>query len=566
VLLASCGLAPPACYTGLDVDARNVGGTGAGTTTDHDEGETGDTTGADDDGGEPLCPDAPGGPSDLRRLTRSSHANTLRDLLHLDAGAVADATNTFEDDEVHGGFHRNDTVPVTDDAVEDYMRIAEQLAEQAVSDLDALAPCTDDDDICAQAFIAEFGRRAWRRPLMADEQDLLRELYGTGDGHGDGIRLVISALLQSPYFLYHIEVGPGDLSEAGRTKLGAYEVASKLSYFLWNTMPDDQLLDAAEDGTLDDVEGLLTTAERMLDDPRAFDAIGSFHRQWLGIESLPYLQKDADLHPEFDDALADSMIRETELFADYVVRRGDGRLETLLTAQFSFVDDALSQLYGVDLTTDVIDLPMADSSSGFVPVELDPAERAGVLTHAGVMAALAKPNNTNIPLRGRFLAERLACVEIPDPPPVDVDLPEPDADATARERLIEVTSVPPCVGCHGIINPMGFMLETYDAVGRHRLTDHFAHAIDASGSFPTTDVAGEYESFVSAVPDLAQSADVAECMARQWYRYVNGPESDEDACQVDALVAEFRATDNNVRDLLLAIVRSDAFRYRRATQ
>lgn len=521
-------------------------------------GEGTEETGTVDD---PICSgQAHATAVPLRRLTRSAYDNTIRDLL----GDDAHPAESFERDERVAGFYDNMLASVSEGLVDNYLRAAESLAARAAENLETLVLCDPADGTsCAHQFIRTFGRRAWRRPLEEDEVARLSALFETGDDFADGVRLTLQAMLQSPYFLYRVELG-GPPGTDGRRQLGGYELASKLSYLLWDTMPDDALLDAAERGTLDTPEGLRAEAERMLEDPRARDAMASFHLQWLGLVGDPELagelQKDPDLYPEWSQELHQAMLRETAAFADHVVRFGDGELTTLLGADYTFVDEDLAALYGVDVEADRIDLPGAHPPAGMVPVSL-PSHRGGLLTQASVLATFSKTNNTNIPRRGLFLAEAIFCQHVASPPSnLDPELPQPDPDASVRDKLTEETSVEGCRHCHSTLNPMGFLMESFDPVGRYRTEDEQGHTVDASGGLPGTDVEGDYADFAEARGALGTSEDVAVCVARAWFRYAFGPEQGVNECAARALEAELVAS-GNVRAFLLTLVQSDAFRY-----
>ena len=337
------------CYSGVDFGLDpGLGPAGSGPGASGGSGDEPDDDGDGDDtagDGEEACLDAGIGAQPLRRLTRSQYTNTIRDLIGVDS----DVAQAFPPDERIGTFYSNGVAPVTDLVVEQYMGAAEELAAEA--DVDALLPCDpalDGEVECAHAFIDDFGRRAFRRPLRDTERAQMQDLYAQGDDFDDGVARVLEAFLQSPYLLYHVELGRPAADGEAMAALTGYEVASRLSYFLWDSMPDPELLDAAEVGELDSADGVRDQAERLLDDPRSAVTIASFHLQWLGVDRLEELDKDAELFPDFDEALAQAMKAETAAFADYVIRQGDGSLRTLLTASFSVFDDpALAELYGV---------------------------------------------------------------------------------------------------------------------------------------------------------------------------------------------------------------------------
>ncbi len=522
--------------------------------------------GASDDGSgtteQSLC----AGPIDvgttpLRRLTREQYNRAASALLRLDT-TVGDA---FVGDEKLAAFSSNAVAPVTELSVEGYVNAAEELAVAGMANLSAVLSCDPDADgatACARTFVEEFGRRAYRRPLTSEETAGLVGLYELAREDGpfeDGIQLVMEAVLQSPQFLYHVEVGETDWSADldladGVVPLTQHEVATRLAFLLWGAPPDEPLLAAADDAALSTVEGLAAQAERMLSDARAANTIASFHRQVLGLEGLTTLDKDAGLFPEFTPELALAMQRETEMFADYVIREGDGRWATLLTADFTMANPALASLYGAD----------APSGNAHARVALDGAQRAGLLTHAGVLAVQAHPGQTSPVHRGKLIRENLLC-EPPPPPPAAVNdtLPEVDPDVPLREQMEQHRADPACAGCHRLMDPIGLGFEAYDPIGRFR-TRIGNVAVDDTGELVGTDVDGEFEGAVELAHILSESDDVRACVATQWLRYGLGRlESKEDGCSEQRIFERFSASDFNIRELMIAVAVSDSMRYLR---
>jgi hypothetical protein len=489
----------------------------------------------------------------LRRLTREQYDNTIRDLL----GVEGHPSLGLAADEKLAAFFSNSISPVSRLSVEQYRDSAENLAATAVkNDLEGLTHCTGEKQnaSCADAFIQSFGRRAFRRPLTTPEAARYRELFDANQarGFGQGIRVVLQTLLQSPNFVYLLELAPAP-SSVGVTPLSGYEVASRLSYALWNTSPDDELLDAAGAGMLDAREGVRAQAERLLSRSRAQDAMSSFHLQWLGLDDLLDTNKDKQLFPEYDEALKRALRDETTGFADFVIRRGDGRLETLLSAPFTVAGPNVLSLYGVTAAAAV---------DGTVP--LDPARRAGLLTQGAFLSAHAHPNQTSPVHRGLAVRKNLLCTDLPDPPAnVNNNPPAPDPKATTRQRFEQHRIDPTCAGCHELLDPLGVGFENYDAIGRYR-SDENGLPIDASGKLTGTASGAAFTGAVELAKKLATSPEVRACVQKQWFRFSLGRfEGVEDACTLQALSAAFEASDFNVKELLLSLVTSDAFRYRK---
>jgi hypothetical protein len=443
-------------------------------------------------------------------------------------------------------------------SVEQYAAAAEDVARAAVEQkLDSLVGCTGAQDAaCADQFIVGFGQRAFRRPLAPEETARYQGLFTSyqARGFGEAIRVVLQAMLQSPNFVYHLELTPAP-SGVGVTPLGGYELASRLSFALWNTLPDADLLAAAAAGTLDSKEGVQAQAERLLASDRARDALSSFHLQWLGLENMvDSTVKDAAMFPEWSPAIKTAMRNEVVSFADLVIRRGDGRLQTLLSAPFTVASPEVLSLYGATAA------PAADGS-----VALDPTQRAGLLTQAGFLAAHAHSNQTSPVHRGLAVRKNLLCTDLPDPPDnVDNTPPEPDPNATTRERFEQHRADPACKGCHELLDPIGVGFENYDAIGRYRTMEN-GKAIDSNGELVgVASSPGPFSGGVALAQQLATSPEVRECVQKQWFRFSLGRyEAGEDACSMQALTQAFAASDYQVKTLLLALVTSDAFRYRK---
>ncbi|MEZ4430477.1 MAG: DUF1592 domain-containing protein, partial [Nannocystaceae bacterium] len=406
-------------------------------------------------GGEPD--DAPAVPPvELRRLSHFEYSNAVDDLLGLDVRPG----DVFPSDPHALGF---DDIAVALQPspllIEAYMVAAEQLSTAATADLSALVPCSDDGDelACARSFIRGFARRAYHRELDLVEEQALLAAFAQGRAAADfreGIRRVIERVLQSPYFLYRVEFGEPQEEDAPSRRLTPWELAARLSFFLWGSVPDDALLDAARDGALETAADVEAQAWRMLEEPRAHAMVAHFHHQWLELERIEDAVKSSAALPGYLPALRGRMVAETERFVDHVLWDGEGDLTTLLTARYSFVDGPLAELYGVP----------GVSGDALVRVELDPSQRAGLVTHASVLAGLATPSESSPIRRGKFIRDRLLC-DPPSPPPgsLDISLPAPDPDATTRERFAQHTAAEPCASCHARIDPIGFGLEGYDA-------------------------------------------------------------------------------------------------------
>ncbi|HEX4339420.1 MAG TPA: DUF1592 domain-containing protein [Polyangiaceae bacterium] len=363
-------------------------------------------------------------------------------------------------------------------------------------------------------------------------------------------------MLSSPNFLYHVELQPPSPASDSVAPLDPYELASRLSFFLIGTTPDDALLDAAPD--LANMDTLGAQAARLLADPRASDSLASFHLQWLELDKLATTSKDPAVYPLYDATLVAAMTAETTHFVDYVIQNSDAKLETLLTAPYSFPTGPLRTLYGVGAAT-------GDPSK---PTQLDPTERAGLLTQAGFLAVHGHANQSAPVQRGKVVIRNVLCEVLPDPPPdVNTTPPEPSPDATTRERFAVHESEPRCAGCHKRIDGIGMGFEAYDGIGAFRTMDGKS-PVDASGVLMNTmDLNGTFNGAVDLAKKLAGSEEVRHCVVTQWLRYSLGRvETPADQCSLTKLQDAFDASGHDVKRLLSSVVLSDAFRSKRVTK
>jgi len=543
------------CYLGLDsvADDDEAGPEGADEAGEGDEGDSGE---------DPMPPqsacggEAVPGASPLRRLTAWEYDNTILDLLGDDSHPSANFPA-----EGGSGFDNNaDVATMSQLAAQRYMLAAEELSLRAVEDLGALMPCDAETEAgCMPQWVADFGRRAWRRPLTTDEQEgliaLFEEARGAGENVPTAVSMVLQAMLQSPHFLYRVELGlPGEQGSAA-VRLTDYEMATRLSYMMWGSMPDDALFAAAEAGELNTPEQVEEQARRLLDDDRTRRVVEHFHEQWLGTVKLASPDKDAAAFPEWSEAISAAQAEEAKAFVSHVFFEGEGTLAELLTAPYTFVDDSLAEFYG---------LP-APGGAGLGQVSAPAGvELSGILSLGGVMSVYAHADHNDPIKRGLFVREHLLC-QLPPPPPPGVSVPEIDDGATVREQFEMHRSDPACRACHELFDPIGFGFENYDAVGRWRTTDN-GFPVDASGELTQADVAGPFDGVQQLGQKLAGSDDVGVCMTRQWFRFAYGrtESADHDACNMDTLTATFAESGYDLRELMVALTQTDAFLYRTA--
>ncbi|XYI03856.1 DUF1592 domain-containing protein [Sorangium sp. So ce1128] len=519
--------------------------------------------------GDPLVNDGvvPGGAAEAQVAERSmfprlSHAqweNTVRDLLRLDDRPGLSAS--FTTDPLGGVFDNNEAaLQVTPGLWGDYQRAAEELAGMVAADegkLGRLLPADlpAEPEARAQAFVERFGERAFRRPLTAEERAAYLALFHRGaelfEGEGPfaaGVRAALEAFLQSPHFVYRVEVGAGP-AKGGLIPLSGHEIATKLAYLLWNTMPSDELLAAAKAGELSSPEAVRAHAEGMLEDPRAREVVGAFHRQLYDYKMYHDLNKDPALYPEFVPEMGDDMQREAELFVEHVVFDEGGGLIDLLTSRTAFVNDHLAAVYGVE----------GEFNNEFAKVELNEAERSGLLTRLGFLAAKATARQPDSIHRGVFVNLRILCASLPPPPDNATALPPGDL-ATNRERVEAHTGKGTCgASCHGtLINPAGFAFERYDAIGKYRTTDNGAKVNSADvytlGGQPRT-----YADAIEFSQLLAESTEAHACYAKRWVEFAEGRDARAKDQAFISELAEASRGGASTRDLILRIVSSTSF-------
>jgi hypothetical protein len=497
------------------------------------------------------------GPAFVRRLNRFEYDNTIRDLL----GDESNPASAFPTEEMRLGFDNNATaLQVSPALVEQYMRAAETLATTAVTkNMKSLVPCdpaVTGADACAKSFIDSFGTKAYRRPLTSDEGASMKAVFDVGakTDFTSGIRLVIETMIQSAPFLYRIEFGSTPHANEQVVKLTSWEMASRLSYLLWQSMPDDELLAAAKADRLQDSGDIAMQVTRMMEDPKAHEPFQHFHEQWLKLDQIGNLDKDAKVFQSFDATLTPLMAEETRRFLEYVVWQGGGTLDDLLTSPVSYQNAKLSAYYGIS----------GASGTDFVQVKLDPAANAGILTKGGLMAMLGKANDTAPVQRGKFVREQLLCQPL-SPPPANIMIKPPELSSTlsTRERFAAHRTQPLCASCHDLMDPIGLGFENYDGAGHYRTTQN-GMTIDASGQVLMSDITGTFNGAVELAKRLATSDQVRNCVTTSWFRYAYGrAETTDDACTLATVNQKFADARYDLKSLVVALTQTDAFLYRK---
>jgi hypothetical protein len=496
----------------------------------------------------------------LRRLTLKEYQNSVRDLIGIEPD-VSGLTPMSPLNGLRAIAASSVALPELD--LETFENLADQLTAQVFADAAArekLTGCDATQTACAEGFVAAFGRRAFRRPLQPEESTrylgLLRTATQMTMDPWLGLRVVTSAFLQSPGFLYREELGTPDPADPSRRVLGDYELASRLSFFILNTTPDEELLGAAEAGTLAAGDGLQTQAQRLLDSPRAAHATEELFIDYLQLDALRELVKLPEVFPQASDTLGAAMRQETITTLRTLLFERAGDFREVFTTTKTFVDAELAELY---------DLPR-QQTGGTEPVEVElPASgpRAGLLTHAGFLATHAHPGRSSPTRRGKFIRESLLCEAIPAPPPnVNTTLPETGDARTLREKLTRHREDPACSGCHAMMDPIGLALENFDGIGAYRQTENGV-PIDASGELDGatfTDARGLGTA-------LAAHPDVTSCFARTLLRYARGAlETKSEAAFIAALDGQFTAAGHRMPELMLQIATDPSFRHVGALQ
>jgi len=509
-------------------------------------------------------------PSVVRRLTQTQYNHTVADLL---GDQTRPADQFPQEDYINGFTNQAEGQSIPPVLAEAYNHAAEKLARNAFrgGDRNHLIPCqaksaTDPD--CARRFIREFGGRAFRRPVVDRELARYEKLFlaeaGATGNFTAGAQVVVEAMLQTPSFLFHLEEGPD-------REFAPYRTAGRLSYFLWGTMPDQILFDVAASGQLHTPEQIEKQARRMLDDLKAKQAMDVFLSEWLRFDSLRNAFRDRRLFPEFSAELTAAMAEETRRLFRHLVWE-DGNFMELFTAQYSFVNNDLAQLYG---------LPAPAQEFGRVDFPAD-SPRSGILGQATFLALTSKPSDTSPTERGKFVREHLLCQIIPPPPPgVNTNLP-PETDEkpqTNRERLQFHLSSKTCAGCHVLVDTIGFGFEKFDADGKYRdkekvviypTFDQIQKKIKTKPTEYQLDL--DTAAFIKGIPHsefstprdlgrvLASEPACQKCVVKQLFRYALGrPETPADQPEIDAELEAFRDSKFRFQRLIIAIVTSKLF-------
>ncbi|RMF44118.1 MAG: DUF1592 domain-containing protein, partial [Planctomycetota bacterium] len=493
----------------------------------------------------------------LRRLNRVEYDNTVRDLTGLDLGLA----QSFPSDDVGHGFDNiGDVLTIPPILMEKYVDAAVEIAQRVMQDADArqrVFPFQPEnpDDLeqvidSVRKNVRYFARRAFRRPLTEEEQDRIFEfMRGRWDEGWDPEQIqqaVIALVLSSPHFLFHVELADDEAYLEGVRKLNDYELASRLSYFLWSSMPDDRLFELAERGELGTPEQLAGEAIRMLQDPKAEALVQNLAGQWLQLRQLDRMSPDPEMFPQFDDALRQAAKRETELLLREIMVHNRSVLE-LLNADYTFVNGRLARHYGLD----------GIEGEAFRKVSL--SDRRGVLMHASILLLTSNPTRTSPVKRGKWVLDNLLGEPPPPPPPNVPELSESaETLGTLRQQMEQHRANPNCAVCHNKMDALGFGLENFDVVGRWREKDG-RYAIDPSGELPG---GRKFSGPIELVEILSQEkkTEFARCLAERLLTYALGRGlTVGDRCTVSQIVDQLAQSDYRFHALIEGIVTSPPF-------
>lgn len=489
----------------------------------------------------------------MRRLTRTEFNHVVFDLLGDDSAPA----KAFPAEEVVAGFDNNaEALTLPPVLAQAMVGLAPRLAAMAIDrGRSTSSPCLakTPDLACARSFLGAFGLKAWRRPVSEAELDSLMQVVELGAKNQDvahGLNLATQALLLSPAFLFRIEEGTGEAAEGkpGWVRPTPYELAARLSFLLWRSVPDDELLALASSGKLADAATIKAQAERMLDDARAERLILDLHTQWWDLEKATVINKDPDIFKNWKDEMGGLFRQETEAFVLHTFR--EGKIADLLAADFSFLNETLAGYYGIP------GVKGANFQKVALPKE---SQRRGFLTQGSFLATHAGFDQSSPTLRGAFVRQRILCDDLP-PPPEDVDNTPPSTSATktTRERYERISDDPSCAVCHRQIDPIGFGLEAFDAAAGLRTTEN-GISVDVRGN-----VLGHEPATFEGASQLAEllggSEAFVDCATKQWFRFATGrlETANNEPSLVD-LQQRVKDGGGNVRSLILALTQSDDF-------
>jgi hypothetical protein len=516
----------------------------------------------DETGASIACPTQTPGPSPLRRLTRQEYNNIVKDVF----GDTTNPSAAIPPDETGNGFGNDaEALSVSSLHAEKYELVAQGISARATAtpaQLQKLAPCASETMVanelaCAQTIVAAWVPKLIRRPLAPGEADELMGLFAVGrdkTNFATAIATVFEGVLQSPDFLYRIERGESVPGVASLRRPTSLEMATRLSFLYWGSIADDELLAAAAADELVTAVQIRAQASRMIRSPKSKQMLRYFFDNLLPIAGLRDLERDKTKFPTFSAAIGQWLREETMTFLERQILEEGASWPSLFSAPFTYLNEPLSKFYGSQ--------PLVGEA--FAKVALNPIERRGLLTQAGVMAGTTHSNVTSPVVRGSYVMQKLLCQDIPLPSQALLEVikvPAATVAATARQRYA-ITQVAPCIGCHQLMDPVGFPLEIYDPIGLIRRTENNV-AIDSSGALPLKDP-GPVSGPVELAQKVSEAPELNECFSRNWFSFAVGrtmSHSKDDLCALEKLKTSFAKEGFKVESLLIELALSDSFRF-----
>jgi Protein of unknown function (DUF1592)/Protein of unknown function (DUF1588)/Protein of unknown function (DUF1595)/Protein of unknown function (DUF1587)/Protein of unknown function (DUF1585) len=497
----------------------------------------------------PCTGDLMVGNAPMRRLSHEEYRNSIADIQPSWGTQVATEMASLTQDSESLGFRNGATfLDVKPVLAQQYMDAAEKIAASAVANLKALLPCdaAAGETPCSNQFIRSFGRKIYRRALTDEEAARYAVVYANARTAGydfkTGVEWIIFSFLQSPGFLYRVEIDPP--GSAGIRPLSSQEIASRMSYLLWQSGPDETLLTAAEAGQLASKQEIADQARRMLEAPQARRLV-SFFDQWLQWDRLESLQRDPKIFLGLPGNLGPLLRIEAQTFVEKTVFDEDHTLSSLLSGPYSFVNQTLAQHYGLPAVVGASFQRMATPGRG------------GLMMLGGSLATRDLNSRTSIVHRGVALRTSLMCQVVPAPPPNIPALGPIDASLSQAQRLAEHRKNAACSGCHNAIDPLGQTLEGFDAVGRIRTKDEAGHTVETAGELTNSrdlNLNGPVANGLELMQKFAQSSEVRDCFATQLYRFSMGrKEETADACSQFTMKKSFESSGGNVKELVFSL-------------
>jgi hypothetical protein len=500
-------------------------------------------------------------PAPIRRLSNTELGNAFQIL----TGATSVAVATLPPESSTDGFDRVvQTQTVIDRTLDGLAAIAEEAVSALTEDRLATwsAPCSVTGTLgvdgaalavarrpCAVGLATTWAVQAYRRPLTDAEQAVLLALYDGAGTYRDGINQLIRFVLQSPAFLYLIEQGTPVPGRSGLFALNDYEIATRLSLLICETLPDATLMQAAAAGALHQPDQITAQANRLFDLPCARTTVQRFYAEWLELTAVPGLNPDPMAFPAWNAQVRDAMVREDQTFLDQMTWAEGATLGDLFRADFTYADQGLGPIYG---------LPNLPTMPAKVAL---PDTRRGLLSHPSILALTSHATETSPILRGVYVLRNLLCLPIGSPPQnVNITLPPYDPTLTTRERYEMRTEQSFCATCHGEINPIGFGMENFDAIGRFRTTDNHL-PVDSSGAVPAIGI-GDFDGAAALGEAIADRPELELCFARKWLRFGLGRlESQLDETSLLGLVDLLR-NGGTLRQAMVGLTGTYAFSHR----